>query len=39
LRDQRDCLKHFRRRLGEAALPEMAELNAVDAEIAALTKP
>jgi acetoin:2,6-dichlorophenolindophenol oxidoreductase subunit alpha len=36
LRDERDCLKHFRRRVGEAALLEMTELNAVDAEIAAL---
>src|SRR6516225_7531594 len=36
LREERDCLKHFRRRVGEAALLEMTELDAVDAEIAAL---
>jgi len=36
LREDRDCLKHFRRRVGEAALLEMAALDAVDAEVAAL---
>ena len=36
LREERDCLKHFRRRVGEAALLEMTALDAVDAEIAAL---
>ena len=36
LRDGRDCLKHFRRRVGEAALLEMTALDAVDAEIAVL---
>jgi acetoin:2,6-dichlorophenolindophenol oxidoreductase subunit alpha len=36
LRDERDCLKHFRRRVGEAALLETAELDAVDAEVGAL---
>jgi pyruvate dehydrogenase E1 component alpha subunit len=36
LREQRDCLKHFRRRVGEAGLLETAELDAVDDEVAAL---
>src|SRR4029077_12421921 len=36
LRDERDCLKHFRRRVGEAALLDMTALDGVDAEIAAL---
>ncbi len=36
LREERDCLKHFRRRVGEAALLETAELDAVEAEVAAL---
>src|SRR5271170_4032606 len=36
LRDERDCLKHFRRRVGEAALLETAELDMVDGEVAAL---
>ena len=36
LREERDCLKHFRRRVGEAALLEMRELDAVDGEVAAL---
>jgi TPP-dependent pyruvate/acetoin dehydrogenase alpha subunit len=36
LREERDCLQHFRRRVSEAALLETAELDAVDAEIAAL---
>ena len=36
LREERDCLKHFRRRVGEAALIETAELDAVDREVAAL---
>jgi acetoin:2,6-dichlorophenolindophenol oxidoreductase subunit alpha len=36
LREERDCLKHFRRRVGEAGLIETAELDAVDAEIAGL---
>ena len=35
LRDKRDCLKNFRRRVGEAALLEMAELDAVESEVAA----
>ena len=36
LRDNRDCLKHFRTRVSEAALLETAALDAVDAEVAAL---
>ncbi len=36
LRDERDCLQHFRRRVGEAALLETGALDAVDAEVAAL---
>ena len=36
LREERDCLKHFRRRVGEAALLEMTALDTVDAEVAAL---
>jgi len=36
LRDEHDCLKHFRRRVGEAALLETGELDAVDGEVAAL---
>jgi acetoin:2,6-dichlorophenolindophenol oxidoreductase subunit alpha len=36
LREERDCLKHFRRRVGEAALLDEAALDAVDAEVAAL---
>src|SRR6202011_5472853 len=36
LRDERDCLQHFRRRVGEAALLETDGLDAVDNEVAAL---
>jgi acetoin:2,6-dichlorophenolindophenol oxidoreductase subunit alpha len=36
LRAERDCLQHFRRRVGEAALLDMASLDAIDAEVAAL---
>src|SRR5690349_20985018 len=36
LREERDCLKHFRRRVTEAALPDSDELNAVDDEVAML---
>jgi acetoin:2,6-dichlorophenolindophenol oxidoreductase subunit alpha len=36
LREERDCLKHFRRRVGEAGLLETEELDAVDREVAAL---
>jgi pyruvate dehydrogenase E1 component alpha subunit len=36
LREQRDCLKHFRARVSEAALLEADALDAVDAEVAAL---
>ncbi|HYM72091.1 MAG TPA: thiamine pyrophosphate-dependent enzyme, partial [Stellaceae bacterium] len=36
LRENRDCLKHFRKRVSEAALLELDALDAVDAEIAAL---
>jgi pyruvate dehydrogenase E1 component alpha subunit len=36
LREERDCLKHFRRRVGEAGLIETAELDAVDQEVASL---
>jgi acetoin:2,6-dichlorophenolindophenol oxidoreductase subunit alpha len=35
LRDERDCLKNFRRRVGEAALLEMTELDAVESEVTA----
>jgi pyruvate dehydrogenase E1 component alpha subunit len=34
LRDDRDCLKHFRRRVTEAGLLESHDLDAVDAEVA-----
>src|SRR6266851_3017012 len=36
LREERDCLQYFRRRVGEAALLEMDALDAVEAEVAAL---
>jgi acetoin:2,6-dichlorophenolindophenol oxidoreductase subunit alpha len=36
LRAERDCLEHFRRRVGEAALLDTAALDAVDSEVAAL---
>ncbi|MGA8760962.1 MAG: thiamine pyrophosphate-dependent dehydrogenase E1 component subunit alpha [Stellaceae bacterium] len=36
LREDRDCLKHFRRRVGEAALLDMSTLDAVEAEVATL---
>jgi pyruvate dehydrogenase E1 component alpha subunit len=36
LRDQRDCLKHFRRRVTEAGLLEVHDLDGVDAEVADL---
>ncbi len=36
LREERDCLKVFRRRVGEAGLLEPAELDVVDTEVAAL---
>jgi pyruvate dehydrogenase E1 component alpha subunit len=36
LRDERDCLKHFRTRVIEAALLEADALEAVDGEVAAL---
>jgi pyruvate dehydrogenase E1 component alpha subunit len=36
LREERDCLRNFRRRVGEAALLEMTALDAVDGEVAAL---
>src|SRR3954466_10961074 len=36
LREERDCLKHFRRRVAEAALLETDALDAVDGEVAAL---
>ena len=36
LREQRDCLKHFRRRVTEAGLLEVRELDAMDEEVAAL---
>src|SRR5258708_39838393 len=36
LRDERDCLKHFRARVTEAALLEADALDAVDNEVAAL---
>ena len=36
LRDERDCLKHFRRRVGEAGLIEGAALDQVESEVAAL---
>jgi acetoin:2,6-dichlorophenolindophenol oxidoreductase subunit alpha len=36
LRAERDCLQHFRRRVGEAALLDREELDTVDGEVAAL---
>jgi pyruvate dehydrogenase E1 component alpha subunit len=36
LRDERDCLKHFRRRVTEARLLEAHDLDGVDAEVADL---
>jgi acetoin:2,6-dichlorophenolindophenol oxidoreductase subunit alpha len=36
LREERDCLKHFRRRVGEAGLLEPHELDALDDEVAGL---
>jgi len=36
LREDRDCLKHFRRRVTEAGLLDHAELDAVEAEVAGL---
>lgn len=36
LREERDCLKHFRRRVTDAGLLEHAELDTVDAEVANL---
>ncbi|HJU16277.1 MAG TPA: thiamine pyrophosphate-dependent dehydrogenase E1 component subunit alpha, partial [Stellaceae bacterium] len=36
LREERDCLKHFRRRVGEAGLLDPAELDAVENEVAQL---
>ena len=36
LREERDCLQHFRRRVGEAALLEPAELASVESEVTAL---
>jgi pyruvate dehydrogenase E1 component alpha subunit len=36
LREERDCLKHFRRRVGEAALLDASALDAIDAEVSAL---
>ena len=36
LREERDCLKHFRRRVGEAGLLETAELDHIESEVAAL---
>ena len=36
LREHRDCLKHFRRRVGEAGLLDPAELERVESEVAAL---
>jgi pyruvate dehydrogenase E1 component alpha subunit len=36
LREERDCLKHFRRRVSEAALLDASALDAVDTEVAAL---
>jgi pyruvate dehydrogenase E1 component alpha subunit len=36
LREERDCLKHFRRRVGEAGLLDATALDQVDSEIASL---
>jgi acetoin:2,6-dichlorophenolindophenol oxidoreductase subunit alpha len=36
LRDERDCLKHFRRRVGEAGLLDPAALDQIEGEVAAL---
>src|SRR5262249_26348131 len=35
-REERDCLKHFRRRVGEAGLLDGSELDTVESEVAAL---
>ena len=36
LREERDCLKHFRRRVGEAGLLDPADLDAIEEEVARL---
>jgi len=36
LRDERDCLQNFRRRVGEAGLLETQELDTVESEVATL---
>jgi pyruvate dehydrogenase E1 component alpha subunit len=36
LREERDCIQNFRRRVGEAALLDMTALDTIDAEVAAL---
>ena len=36
LRAERDCLQHFRRRVGEAGLLELSDLDAIEGEVAAL---
>ena len=36
LREERDCIRNFRRRVGEAGLLKCYELDTVDAEVAAL---
>src|SRR5208282_5884608 len=36
LREERDCLKHFRSRVGDAGLLEASELDAVETEVATL---
>jgi acetoin:2,6-dichlorophenolindophenol oxidoreductase subunit alpha len=36
LREERDCIRNFRRRVGEAALLEATALDAIDDEVAAL---
>ncbi len=36
LREDRDCLKHFRRRVTEAGLLDHAELDEVETDVAAL---
>lgn len=38
LREERDCLRHFRRRVGEAGLLDAALLDEVDTEVAALVE-
>ena len=38
LREERDCIRNFRRRVGEAGLLTARELDAVDGEVADLVE-